>query len=56
MTIVYVAVAFAEAKTVVEPRVVPVHESVVVLNPADAQTMSFTVSAVPSTSESEDVE
>jgi hypothetical protein len=53
---VYVAVAFADAKTVVEPSVVPVQVFVVVLNPTEAHTMSLTVSFVSSVSLSDDVE
>jgi hypothetical protein len=55
MTTVYVAVAFDATKTVVLPSVVPPHVSVLVLKLAVAQTISFTVSGVPETSESEDV-
>ncbi len=47
---VYVAVAFAGTNAVELASVVPVQVLVVVLNPEDAQTMSFTVSATPEVS------
>lgn len=52
----YVDDALAETKTVDDASKVPVQVSVTVSNPADAHTISFTVSGVPETSESEDVE
>ena len=51
----YDEVALLATDTVELARVVPVHVSVTVLKPALAHTKSFTVSAVPDTSESDDV-
>ena len=52
----YVDVAFAETRAVEEAKTVPVQVCVVVLKPAEAHTISFTVSGVPETSGSDDVE
>jgi hypothetical protein len=55
MIMVYVDDAFAGTKEVELASVVPVQVSVVVLKPAEAHTISLTVSGVPETSASEDV-